>query len=166
MSIEEFESRSKRAGLLYVEVYPVLTDADRNVKVLLLKRRADVTMPNTWQPVSGKLLRGESIRDGFVRQVLQKVRQAPIAVHKLDLVNVFYDSCYDTVMLVPVAVCTLAGATVVVDETVHDDHRWMGASDARRLLRWPQQRRCVAMIASTIRREGGLNALESLIDAV
>ena len=78
--------------------------------------------------------------------------------------NVFYDSFYDTVMLVPVAVCTLASPTVVVDGTVHDDHRWMDARDARRLLRWPQQRRCVAMIARTIRRKGGLNGLESLVD--
>jgi ADP-ribose pyrophosphatase YjhB (NUDIX family) len=164
MSIEEFASRTKRAGLLYVEVYPVVIDVDRDVKLLLLKRRPDVTMPNTWQPVSGKLLRGESIRDGFVRQVLKKVGQAPTSVHKLDLVNVFYDSFYDTVMLVPVAVCTVAAPTVVVDETVHDDHRWMGVRDARRLLRWPQQRRCVAMIARTIRQEGGLNSLESLMD--
>ena len=80
----------------------------------------------------------------------QGVRGPP--VHKPDLMNVFYD----TVMLVPVAVCTLASPTVVVDGTVHDDHRWMDARDARRLLRWPQQRRCVAMIARTIRREGGL----------
>ena len=92
----------------------------------MVRRREDVVTPGSWQALSGKLLDGERIADGFVRQVVGKAGQRPLRIHKLAAVSTFYDEHYDTVMLVPAAAAELAAdATVRLDPTLHVEHRWV-----------------------------------------
>ena len=107
MTIEQFHSRLRPAGLLYVDVYPYFLPAGGGLEFLLLKRRADVVLPGVWQPVSGKIKEGEKFSEAFVRQAVEKTGQLPMRAFALDTVNAYFDTHYDTVMLVPSAACGL-----------------------------------------------------------
>ena len=110
--------RARPIGVLYVDVYPYSFNSAGEVEYLLLKRRGDVVMPLQWQPACGKINTGERITEAFSRQVQKKTGKIPRELRKVDYVNVFFDECYDTVMMVPVATCEIE-RDVIVDVSLH-----------------------------------------------
>ena len=143
MDFEDFGDRIKRLGVLYVDVYPYHLDNDGRPSFLILKRRSDVILADSWQLISGKLLKGERILKAFIRQVVQKTGQRPVKMYKIDRVNVFYDDYYDTVMVVPAACCQLADKQVRLNEALHTGFAWITAEDAGKFLEWSTQIECV-----------------------
>jgi hypothetical protein len=107
--------------------------------------------------VCGKIAKDEQIRTAFVRQVCEKTGQQPTELYKLDTVNVFYDECYDTVMLVPAAAARLASRDVRLDTSLHCEHRWVRGQDVEQYLQFSKQVECLRMIEGLLR--GGRSSI-------
>lgn len=166
MNIDDFQARSKRPGILYVDVYPFHLDEQGLLRFLVLRRRDDVQLPGSWQPVSGKIREGERIREAFVRQVRIKTGQAPVELYKLDIVNSFYDDYYDTVMFVPCAACRLPTTDVTFSEEFHQDARWVTKDEASALLEWAVQIECIEQVSRRLSSSGGFGRFHALpVDA-
>jgi len=148
--IRNYADRVHPVGVLYVDVYPYRMRDDATVEFLLLRRRADVVMPDCWQAVSGKLLADERISHAFVRQVIAKTGQEPRQLHRFEAVTSFYDEYYDTVMMVPAAAVQLGAGEVRIDESLHQQSRWVTQAQAHALLPWPASRAAIDGIAEAL----------------
>ena len=146
MDIEDYRDRVKRAGILYVDVYPFLTMGGGEPEFLIFKRRDDVPLPSSWQPACGKIKKDETIRSAFSRQVCKKTGEQPVELYRINIVNVFYDDFYDTVMMVPAAAARLEARDVQIDPSIHCDHRWVRCEDIEAFLEWPKQVECIRAI--------------------
>lgn len=155
MTIEQFHSRLRPAGLLYVDVYPYFLPTGGGLEFLLLKRRADVAMPGVWQPVSGKIKEGEKFSEAFLRQAVEKTGQRPIRVFSLDSVNAYFDAHYDTVMLVPNAACRLTNKDVEVNSDLHLDYKWVDMAAFEVMVEFPKQIETAKTIAEVVLGKGG-----------
>lgn len=160
MRFEEYQSRTRPVGVLYVDVHPFAWNCSEGPQFLLLRRRDDVPLPGQWQTVSGKLHPDERITDAFHRQVLEKTGIAPLSLYKLSRVATFFDEYYDTVMLVPNALALVTPGDVTLDESLHDEYRWVDGPSALELLRWPTQREAVSLVQSSFTFRSGELLLE------
>lgn len=152
----------KPVGVLYVDVYPYFLNEDGLPEYLLLKRRSDVSLPDSWQTVSGKILAEESISSAFVRQVRQKTGQTPVRLFKIDYVNTYFDQDYDTVMLVPVAACQLQSREILLNSSLHSDSKWSSLETALSLLKWPNQRHSLEIVDGMIRTKDAITPFHVL----
>lgn len=162
MSIEDFQNRLKRAGILYVDVYVYHYDPPEPMQVLLLKRTEKGELAGSFQPVSGKIEEGESICHAFQRQVELKVGAKPVDLHKLDVVNTFYDEHYDTVMFVPCAAARIELMQVQINPKYHTEARWVTVAEATALLDWSVQRRCVEDLERQVTGPQGIGRFHRL----
>ncbi|HEY0614699.1 MAG TPA: hypothetical protein VGC96_08660, partial [Candidatus Elarobacter sp.] len=55
--------------------------------------------------------------------------------------DAFYDPVRDRIVHVPFFVARLAGGPVILEDDVHDEHRWVTFAEAERLLEFSSQRR-------------------------
>jgi len=152
--LANYADRIHPVGVLYVDVYPYRMRDDDTLEFLLLRRRADVVMPDCWQAVSGKLRADERISHAFLRQVVAKTGQAPSRLHRLEAVTSFYDEYYDTVMMVPGAAAQLGAGDVRIDESLHQEFRWVSQAEAHELLPWRTSRAAIDAIAEAILNGG------------
>jgi ADP-ribose pyrophosphatase YjhB (NUDIX family) len=158
VTIENYRDRVKLAGILYVDVYPFFSTEQSQTDFLLLKRRDDVQLPSSWQPVCGKIVNDERLRNAFVRQIRIKTGQQPTELYRLDEVNIFYDDFYDTVMMVPVAAARLTKRDVIIDTSLHCDYRWVQGQDVEQYLQFPKQIECIRIIEEFI--QGGHTSMK------
>jgi len=150
MTIDDYEDRVKNVGVLYVDLYPYHQDKEGQIEFLVLRRKADVELANTWQTISGKIKKGQTISQTFWMQAQKRTGISPSEVFKIDHVNTFYDDHYDTVMLVPVAACRLDSKEVQLSD-LHVEYRWVPAEEIGEFLIWPNQRLCVELINNMLR---------------
>jgi ADP-ribose pyrophosphatase YjhB (NUDIX family) len=150
MNIERFRDRLKLAGILYVDVYAYHYTPEDGLEVALLKRLDQGELAGSFQPVSGKIHTGERIRHAFIRLVKEKLGVMPIELHKLDIVNTFYDDYYDTVMFVPCAAARLASKDVRINADHHTEARWLKPGEAASLLEWVAQTQCLEQLEQRV----------------
>ncbi len=154
MNIDQFKGRLKTVGVLYVDVYPYCIDRQGDIKFLVLKRKTDVELPDSWQAVSGKIKKNEKIKHAFFRQVEEKTGQRPLESFKLDTINIFYDDYYDTVMFVPIAGVKIEESPIVLSEKLHVDYKWLTTAEAKDYFIWPKQIECIDIITRIVKNSG------------
>jgi dATP pyrophosphohydrolase len=160
---EKFASRAKSVGVLYVDLYPYFLDeASGEPLFLLLKRRGDGELQDSWQAISGKIKESEKIRHAFIRQLKEKTGLVPLELYKLDHVSMFYDDYYDTVMLVPNAICRVASMDVTLDCSVHVDFKWVRVAETSSFVVWDNQLQVLATIEALVRNPGRLSKFHRL----
>jgi 8-oxo-dGTP pyrophosphatase MutT (NUDIX family) len=134
METDILELKDLGPRVLYVNVYP-LRIVGNKTEFLLFKRRSDVVLPSIWQPVSGKIKKGQSISEAFKAQVMKKTGILPVRLLDVDYVNTYYDAYYDQVMLVPAAGALLAeDANLTLDLELHDESRWLDFSELPKFI--------------------------------
>lgn len=148
--ISKFKDSIKIPIILYVDVYPYRIYEKRGLLFLLLKRREDVILSDDWQVVCGKIKEGERIKDAFQRQIQSKTGQIPLELYKLDFINYFYDDYYDSVLMVPCAAAHLSSSQVKIDSNLHSEYKWVDYEEAKQLLAWENQRKCLDFIKDTL----------------
>jgi len=160
---EKFAKRAKPVGVLYVDLYPYFLDEISGEPLfLLLKRRSDIELQDSWQAISGKITEKERIRHAFIRQLKEKTGLVPVELYKLDHVSMFYDDYYDTVMLVPNAACRVTSMNVTLDPSLHVDFKWVRAADVSSYVIWDNQIQMFRTIESVIRNPGRLSKFHRL----
>jgi 8-oxo-dGTP pyrophosphatase MutT (NUDIX family) len=132
-----------------VEVY-VFRRRRGRVEFLALRRSADrVKLPGVWQPVTGKIDRGETVIQAAAREVLEETGLVPRRWWTLETCGVFYEPKDDGVRVLPLFAAEAGPSDRVRLSEEHQAQRFVSAAQARRLYLWEAQRRAI----DAVRRE-------------
>jgi len=128
-----------------VDVY-VFRRLNARVQFLLLQRRPDVTMPQTWQGFHAQIEAGESTLEAARRAVQEMAGLTISSVFSADYVNQFYDDYRDALILAPVIAVNVSPQAPV---SLGDDFRdcaWLDRDEATIRLPFSGQRWAVRHI--------------------
>jgi 8-oxo-dGTP pyrophosphatase MutT (NUDIX family) len=131
-----------------IEVY-LFRRRGRGVEFLTLRRAGHKAFPHVWQPVTGKLKRGEGTLEGAQREVLEETGLEPRRWWALETVTVYFDPAGSTVRLLPLFAAEIGAGDRPRLSAEHDDHRFLSAREAARRYLWLSQVRAL----DAVRRE-------------
>jgi dATP pyrophosphohydrolase len=132
----------------HVEVYLFRRRAGR-VEFLALRRAPGMALPGVWQPVTGRITRGETAFAAARREVREETGLSPGQWWCLETMTTFFDPATDSVRLLPLFAAELRASDRVRLSPEHDAARFAGARTAARLYLWETQRRAL----EAVRRE-------------
>lgn len=124
----------------HVEVYLFRRRA-RRVEFLALRRAPGRPLGGVWQPVTGKIARGETALDAARREVLEETGLAPSAWWCLETMTTFFDVASDSIRLLPLFAAELGPRDTVRLSREHDAMRFASARAVAKLYLWDTQRR-------------------------
>jgi dihydroneopterin triphosphate diphosphatase len=129
----------------HVEVY--LFRRRRNgAEILILRRSAGRSLPGVWQPVTGRIRRGERALNAAAREVFEETGLKPARWWALESVAVYFDAAADRVMALPLFAAEIARDASVELSSEHDAHRFVRAASAASFVLWEAQRRALASL--------------------
>ena len=129
----------------HVEVY-LFRRRERKVEFLTLRRAANRTLPHVWQPVTGKIERGETALAGARREVLEETGLEPLRWWALETVTVYFDPAGDAVRLLPLFAAQIGVRDRPKLSVEHDEHRFLTARAAARRFLWRAQVRALEAV--------------------
>ncbi len=136
-----------------VDVY-VFRRARNQTEFLLLRRRPDVVLGNTWQSIHGKIEPKERAVEAAMREVEERTGFVPAKLYSADYINQFYDHATDTIVLAPsFAACVDSGNKVRVSNE-YSDYAWCDLEETVGRLPWSGQRWAVRHIYDVIAQGG------------
>lgn len=120
------------------------------IQFLLLLRRADATLGNTWQGIHEKIEPGETALDAALRAANQATGLTIDGAYAADFINQVYDSTRDAVVLAPVfAFATPPRARIELSED-YGDYAWCEREEATARMIWSGQRWAIRHIDEII----------------
>jgi len=144
----------------HIEVY-VFRRRRRRVEFLILRRSAGRRLGGVWQPVTGKMRRGETAFAAAQREVLEETGIAPRRWWGLERPTLFYDAEDDLIEIVPRFAAEIRADERVRISREHSAHRFVAGVTASRSVLWENQRRGFAAVRLEVLRGGRLaKALE------
>ena len=136
--------------------------AESGAEFLLLKRSGGY-MRGVWQPVTGRIERGEKAWETALREVREETGLIPQTFYCTDLVQMFYNHTQDGINLVPVFLVWVDPNANVRLSDEHDDYRWLAAEPAKDMLTFIPQRQSVDDIIAGFVLRPGPNCLKMKI---
>lgn len=128
-----------------VDVY-VFRRLNARVQFLLLQRRSDVPMAQTWQAFHREIAQGSRASDAARQAVDELAGLAIDRFYSADFINQFYDEARDVVVLAPVLAVTVTNQSGVdLSEDFHDAG-WFDRDEATARLPFSGQRWAVRHI--------------------
>jgi len=128
-----------------VDVY-VFRRLNARVQFLLLQRRPDVAMPQTWQGFHAQIEAGETTLEAARRAVHEMAGLNVSAVFSADYVNQFYDDYRDVLVLAPVIAVNVSPQAPVSLGEEFRDCAWLDRDEATIRLPFSGQRWAVRHI--------------------
>jgi 8-oxo-dGTP pyrophosphatase MutT (NUDIX family) len=141
----------------HVEVYPFRRRAGR-VEFLCLRRAPGGWLPGAWQPVTGRIRRGETALAAAVREVREETGLAPRRWWALETVTVYFDPAADVVHALPLFAAEVDARTAVRLSREHTGMAWLPARAAGARFVWEAQRTGLAAVRREVLRGGRLAA--------
>lgn len=97
----------------------------------LIIKRASETLFGSWQMVSGKVEKGETGTQAALREIKEETGLTPSKFYSADLMEQFYDTDYNAIVLVPVFVALVENdAEVILNAFEHSDYKWIDVAEA------------------------------------
>ncbi len=119
----------------------VLRGAGSDTRVLLL-RRSRGAFAGAWTFVMGGVEDGERATDAARRELREETGLTASAFYTAGELDAFYDPVRDRIVHVPFFVARVeAEPAIVLEDDVHDEHRWVAFAEAEALLTFSSQRR-------------------------
>lgn len=106
----------------------------------LLLRRAGGYLHGLWQPVTGRIEKGEKAWQAALREVEEEAGLVPEELYSANFVQMFYDIDKDGINIVPVFIAFVADDAQPILSEEHSDLCWLPAEPAREHVYFPQQR--------------------------
>jgi len=127
---------------------------------LLQCRRTKPPAQGTWQPVMGRIERGETAAHAALRELREETGLEPagpgfIAMWALEGVHPYFFSAFDALVMSPrfAAEVSLSWQPTLNHE--HDGARWVDARDADHCFAWPGQRLAICELLGWLRPKPG-----------
>jgi len=143
-----------------IEVY-VFRRRGRGAEFLCLRRAARSRLPGVWQPVTGKLRRGEGALAGAAREVREETGLEPRRWWALEDVALYFDAQAGVARVLAKFAAEVGGRDRVTISREHTAAAFLGAPEAGRRFLWEAQRRGLRSVRREVLRRGPLaRALE------
>ncbi|MEA2666481.1 MAG: dihydroneopterin triphosphate diphosphatase [Candidatus Eremiobacteraeota bacterium] len=124
----------------------VLRGAGEDTRVLLL-RRARGAFAGAWTFVMGGVEEGERATAAARRELLEETGLSADRFYTAGELDAFYDPVRDRIVHVPFFVARVGdGPAIVLEDDVHDEHRWTSFAEAEELLTFSAQRRVLGEV--------------------
>jgi dATP pyrophosphohydrolase len=117
---------------------------------LLLLRRPDLPLGNTWQGVHGKVMEHESAIEAARRAMVDQTGLVAVQSYSVDYVNQFYDHLTDTLVFAPVFAFEVAGRPTLRLGDEYCDSAWCDKDEATARLLWAGPRWAIRRIDEVI----------------
>ena len=128
-----------------VDVY-VFRRLNGRVQFLLLQRKPEVSMANTWQAFHSQIKMGSTTLQ-TVREVVSEASDLEVdEIYSADYINQFYDEGRDAMVLSPVFAVTVKAQSPVRLSADYRDAAWFDRDDATTRLPFSGQRWAVRHI--------------------
>lgn len=127
-----------------------------------MKRSANrKSLPGVWQPVTGKLHRGERAFDAARREVREETGLSPGRWWALESITAYFDVETDSFRLLPLFVAEARERDRIELSAEHDAWEFLSAREAGRRYLWEGQRRALEAVRSEVLADATLaRALE------
>ncbi|HEY2955558.1 MAG TPA: NUDIX domain-containing protein [Candidatus Eisenbacteria bacterium] len=143
-----------------IEVY-VFRRRGRRVEFLCLRRAPGRRLTGVWQPVTGKLRRGEGALAGAAREVGEETGLTPQRWWALEGVAFYFDAPAGVVRVLARFAAEVGTEERVTISREHTASAFLGARGASRRFLWGAQRRGLEDVRREVLRGGALaHALE------
>jgi len=136
-----------------VDAY-IFRKINARVQFLLLLRRADATLGNTWQSIHEKIEPGETALAAAERAVLASTGLVVTDAYSADYINQVYDHLRDTIILAPVFAFAVPPRSQVRLSDDFGDSAWCEREEATARLLWSGQRWAIRHIDEVIGQGG------------
>lgn len=136
-----------------VDAY-IFRKINARVQFLLLLRRADATLGNTWQSIHEKVEPGETALQAAERAVLGNTGLSVTEAYSADYINQVYDHLRDTIILAPVFAFAVPPRAQVRLGEDFGDSAWCEREEATARLLWSGQRWAIRHIDEVIGQGG------------
>jgi dATP pyrophosphohydrolase len=123
----------------------VLRGAGEDAEVLLL-RRSRGAFAGAWTFVMGGVENGERATDAARRELAEETGLSLATLFTAGELDAFYDPVRDRIVHVPFFVAHVGAGEVVLEEDVHDEHRWVLIPAAEEMLEFASHRRVLEEI--------------------
>ncbi len=136
-----------------VDVY-LFRRVNARVQFLVLLRRPEIALGNTWHSVHSKVGEGETAYKAALRELRQTTGIVPHRFYSADLISQFYDHFSDTINLTPVFAALVEGPGPVILSPDYGDFAWCELDEAVARLLSSAQRWAVRHIHDVIAMGG------------
>lgn len=133
-------------------------DRAADAQFLQLHRVPTVALANTWQPVMGHMLEGETAAQTALRELREETAYAPdaglVGFWQLERLNSYFLHSHETVIMSPCFAVEVAADRDAVLNAEHDTLRWVRRDHVDRYFLWPGQRQAIDDILRDILEPG------------
>lgn len=119
---------------------------------LLLKRSDEVIYAGEWRMVGGKIKTGETASEAAQREFFEETMLQMEQFWCVPTVNSFFDFKRNITHHIPVFAIECGAQSVPKLNHEHSDYAWVNESDAKELVLWPEQRRCITLITKLLEK--------------
>lgn len=117
---------------------------------LLLRRREDRPLGNTWHGVHGRVSDGETSLEAARRAIRIQTGLSTLDAFSADYINQFFDHATDTIVLAPVFAFQLLEESPISLDDEFDDYAWCDRDEATGRLIFAGQRWAVRHIEDIV----------------
>jgi len=154
-----------RSAPIHVEVYLFCRRAGR-VRFLILRRAVGQPHPGVWQPVTGRIRRGERPSRAAAREVREETGLEPGRWWLLERPAIYCDPATGAVRVLPLFVAEVDPRARVRLSREHDAFRFTTPAEAARRFLWEAQRDACAQIRRQVLPAGALARALDITDSV
>lgn len=136
-----------------VDTY-IIRRINARIQFLLLLRRPDLPMGNTWQPIHARVKEHETAYGAARRAVRDRTGVTDATAYSADYINQFFDHLTDRVILSPVLAFLVEPNIKINLDAESFDSAWCEREEATSRLLWAGQRWAVRHIDDVIGHGG------------
>jgi dATP pyrophosphohydrolase len=136
----------------YIELHICRKSAGRHKYLILKRSEKNKIYPGIWQMITGGIEIGESTKDAVLRELNEETGITNAKLYVIPRINTFYLAMIDKICMCPVFLAVTESDNVKISDE-HSEYKWLGYSEAKELVHWPNQRESIDLIEKYLNDE-------------